>query len=318
MTLQIVQCMTHVPFLLKLRALELLAKQMVMEGAMDGLMLLCVYFPAGVRTRAMENAIRSIAASARPDDIDVGGIDVVEDHQSGSNGPIQDEDEQQRQEEATLVSMDDRFHTRLESMQGLAAKCISVMASDVSNQAFIVDDPERIDRLVQLLYSNNGDVVKYASKTMAYLSLRNDRFKPDIVKGSGATALLTVIRSATLVGGAVGMNGVTAEGNALSEAVSHACCALANLATNTESQEILMSQMDLLHTTCAVVGLFPHQREIERYVVVDGSLLIIVSLYLTAQGTDIHCVCVLLLIFRHVARLIANLALYGKSSFLSK
>ncbi|KAF9128849.1 hypothetical protein BGX30_014162 [Mortierella sp. GBA39] len=258
---------------------KLLAKQMVMEGAMDGLMLLCVYLPAGVRSRAMENAIRSLAAGARPDDIDVGGIDVVEDHQSGSSGRIQDEDEQQRQEEMTLVSMDDRFHSRLESMQGLAAKCISVMASDVSNQAFIVDDPERIDRLVQLLYSNNGEVVKYASKTMAYLSLRNDRFKPDIVKGSGATALLTVIRSAILVGGAVGVDGITADGNALSEAVSHACCALANLATNTESQEILMSQMDLLYTSCAVVGLFPHQHEIER----------------------------------HVARLIANLALYDQN-----
>ncbi|KAG9073318.1 hypothetical protein KI688_001110 [Linnemannia hyalina] len=258
---------------------KLLAKQMVMEGAMDGLMLLCVYFPAGVRSRAMENAIRSLAAGARPDDTDVGGIDVVEDHQSGSSGRIQDEDEQQRQEETTLVSMDDRFHTRLESMQGLAARCISVMASDVSNQAFIVDDPERIDRLVQLLYSNNGDVVKYASKTMAYLSLRNDRFKPDIVKGSGATALLTVIRSATLVGGAVGVDGITDDGNTLSEAVSHACCALANLATNTESQEILMSQMDLLYTSCAVVGLFPHQHEIER----------------------------------HVARLIANLALYDQN-----
>lgn len=253
----------------ELRALELLAKQMVMEGAMDGLMLLCVYFPAGVRTRAMENAIRSLAASARPDDIDC-GIDIAEDNQSGSSGRIQDDFEQQRQEETTLVSMDDRFHTRLESMQGLAAKCISVMASDVANQAFIVDDPERIDRLVQLLYSNNTNVVKYASKTMAYLSLRNDRFKPDIVKGSGATALLTVIRSATLVGGGTGVE----EGNALSEAVSHACCALANLATNTESQEILMSQMDLLHTTCAVVGLFPQQHEIERYVDVDGRLLL--------------------------------------------
>ncbi|KAG0375593.1 hypothetical protein BGX24_008883 [Mortierella sp. AD032] len=246
-----------------------------------------------IRTRAMENAIRSIAVGSRPDDIGIGitGVDVVEDNQFGSSGRMLDEDEQhQRQEEAIQVSMDDRFHARLESMQGLAAKCISVMASDASNQAFIVDDPERIDRLVQLLYSNNPDVVKYASKTMAYLSLRNDRFKPDIVKGSGATALLTVIRSATL-GGASGSNGVfvglcQGEGNtntnasaALSEAVSHACCALANLATNTESQEILMSQMDLLHTTCAVVGLFPQQREIER----------------------------------HVARLIANLALYEQN-----
>ncbi|KAF9911892.1 hypothetical protein EC991_001796 [Linnemannia zychae] len=262
---------------------KILAKQMVMEGAMDGLMLLCVYFPAGVRTRATENAIRSLAAAgSRPDDIGVGirgvGDESVEDSQSGSSGPMQDEDEQQqqhqRQEEATQVSMDDRFHTRLESMQGLAAKCISVMASDVSNQAFIVDDPERIDRLVQLLYSNNSNVVKYASKTMAYLSLRNDRFKPDIVKGSGASALLTVIRSATLMG-----QGEAYANATLSEAVSHACCALANLATNTESQEILMSQMDLLHTTCAVVGLFPQQREIER----------------------------------HVARLVANLALYDQN-----
>jgi hypothetical protein len=107
---------------------------------------------------------------------------------------------------------------------------------------------------------------------MAYLSLRNDRFKPDIVKGSGATALLSVIRSATLgVGGVGGITNLSQEeanpNTTLSEAVSHACCALANLATNTESQEILMSQMDLLNTTCAVVGLFPQQREIERYVV---------------------------------------------------
>ncbi|KAF9925941.1 hypothetical protein FBU30_004365 [Linnemannia zychae] len=255
---------------------KLLARQMVMEGAIDGLMLLCVYFPAGVRTRAMENAIRSLSAEARPVDIigDNTKSNVVEDDPSASSGRFQDEDEEKRQEEATQVSMDDRFHTRLESMQGLAAKCMSAMASDVSNQAFIVDDPERIDRLVQLLYSNNPDVVKYASKTMAYLSLRNDRFKPDIVKGAGAAALLTVIRSA-IPNGNIPIIG----GNALSEAVSHACCALANLATNTESQEILMSHLDLLYTACSVVGLFPHQREIER----------------------------------HVARLIANLALYDQN-----
>ena len=154
--------------------------------------------------------------------------------------------------------MDDVFHVRLENMQGQAARCLSVLAADVSNQAFIVDDPERIDRLVQLLYSNNPDVVKYASKTMAYLSLRNDRYKPDIVKGAGAAALLTVIRT----GSENYAN--CSNGSALSEAVSHACCALANLATNTESQEILMSHLDLLHATCSVVGLFPHQREIER------------------------------------------------------
>ncbi|KAG0029240.1 hypothetical protein BGZ82_008067 [Podila clonocystis] len=179
--------------------------------------------------------------------------------------------------ELGMIAMDGMYHDRLESMQGVAAKCISVMAADVANQSFIVDDPERIDRLVQLLYSNNADVVKYASKTMAYLSLRNDKYKPDIVKGSGASALLSVIRMAT--GEHFQLETHQGASQAYSEAVSHACCALANLATNTESQEILMSQLDLVNTTCSVVGIFPHQREVER----------------------------------HVARLIANLALYDQN-----
>lgn len=110
---------------------------------------------------------------------------------------------------------------------------------------------------------------------MAYLSLRNDKYKPDIVKGSGAGALLSVIRMAT--GEHFQLEARQGASQAYSEAVSHACCALANLATNTESQEILMSQLDLVNTACSVVGVFPHQREVER----------------------------------HVARLIANLALYG-------
>ncbi|KAG0215428.1 hypothetical protein BGX28_010133 [Mortierella sp. GBA30] len=266
---------THIVF--QMVADRLLASQLVMEGAVDGLMCLSVYFPAGVRTRAMEHAIRSVSI-ARDDVADDGADTPLSGSQRNSeDGRSQRPASQQTQgeddeDETGLVSMDDIFHVQLEHMQGQAAKCLSVLAADVSNQAFIVDDPERIDRLVQLLYSNNPDVVKYASKTMAYLSLRNDRYKPDIVKGTGAAALLTVIRTGS-------ENHALSEGNSLSEAVSHACCALANLATNTESQEILMSHLDLLHTTCTVVGQFPHQREIER----------------------------------HVARLIANLALYDQN-----
>ncbi|KAF9572764.1 hypothetical protein EC968_009492 [Mortierella alpina] len=256
-----------------------LARQMAKEGAVDGLMCLCVYFPAGVRTRAMEHAIRSVSMAR--DEAIKGRANTPlsdsqrddEDIQSQRSTPLQaSHGDEEEEDEAGVVSMDDVFHVQLENMQGQAARCLSVLAADVSNQAFIVDDPERIDRLVQLLYSNNPDVVKYASKTMAYLSLRNDRYKPDIVKGAGAAALLTVIRTGS-------ENHSYSNGNALSEAVSHACCALANLATNTESQEILMSHLDLLNATCSVVGLFPHQREIER----------------------------------HVARLIANLALYDQN-----
>ncbi|KAI9239541.1 MAG: hypothetical protein BYD32DRAFT_410847 [Podila humilis] len=252
---------------------KLLANQLVKEGAMDSLMSLCVYFPSGVRSRAMEKAIRSVAQEHARD-----GSDNTEYQQEGEDfnrspspsGAVDDG-------EPGLIAMDDMYHVRLESMQGVAAKCISVMAAEVANQSFIVDDPERIDRLVQLLYSNNADVVKYASKTMAYLSLRNDKYKPDIVKGSGASALLSVIRMAT--GEHFQLEARQGASQAYSEAVSHACCALANLATNTESQEILMSQLDLVNTACSVVGVFPNQREVER----------------------------------HVARLIANLALYDQN-----
>ncbi|KAG0321852.1 hypothetical protein BGZ99_003685, partial [Dissophora globulifera] len=254
---------------------KMLAKQLAKEGAIDSLMCLCVYFPAGVRTRAMEGAIR--AMSAERDQFNNTGEDDTSSHSqvaSFDNHNQQSVQEEGEALEETLISMDENFHTQLENMQGLAAKCISIIAADVSNQAFIVDDPERIDRLVQLLYSNNADVIKYASKTMAYLSLRNDRYKPDIVKGSGAAALIAVIHTASTA-----YDHGPASSEVLAEAVSHACCALANLATNTESQEILMSHVDLLNVTCAVVGLFSHQREIER----------------------------------HVARLIANLALYDQN-----
>ncbi|KAF9197782.1 hypothetical protein BGZ49_001634 [Haplosporangium sp. Z 27] len=258
---------------------RMLAKQIVQEGAIDTLMSLCVYFPAGARSRVAEEAIRvmSIRQSASEDselDSTTGGSQKSS-FDGHSQNPVQRQTEKDHdnEEEETLFSMDDELHSRLENMQSIAAKCISILASDVSNQAFIVDDQERINRMVQLLYSNNLDVVKYVSKTMAYLSLRNDKYKPDIAKGSGAAALLAVIRAAS------GIDHVSSGNSVIAEAVSHACCALANLATNTESQEILMSHMDLLSSTCAVIGLFPYQRDIER----------------------------------HVARLIANLALYDQN-----
>ncbi|KAF9099343.1 hypothetical protein BGX27_000618 [Mortierella sp. AM989] len=257
---------------------RMLAKQMVQEGAVDTLMNLCVYFPAGARSRAAEEAIRTISVHRNESEdsgLDSGTVESqrgsFDSHHQGSFQGQADKDLDEG-DESTLFSLDDELHSRLENMQSIAAKCISVLASDVSNQAFIVDDPERINRLAQLLYSTNLDVVKYASKTMAYLSLRNDKYKPDIAKGSGAGALLAVIRAAS-------SSQMLSGNSVLAEAVSHACCALANLATNTESQEILMSYMDLLIVNCSVVGLFPNQRDIER----------------------------------HVARLIANLALYDQN-----
>ncbi|KAG0246344.1 hypothetical protein BGX31_002955 [Mortierella sp. GBA43] len=258
---------------------KLLAKQLAQEGAVDSLISLSVYFPAGVRTRAMEHALQAMSLkqgdpeNQRNDTVRVTSQPDQQRHSvDGQSQHSFDDHGQNGVDEETLLSIDDQFHDRLEVMQGMAARCISVLTTDVTNQSFIVDDPERIDRLVQLLYSTNTTVVKYASKTMAFLSLRNDRNKPDIVKGSGAAALLAVIQGATNDQGFSDMASIA-------DSVSYACCALANLATNTESQEILMSHADLLSVTCAAVGLFPHQREVER----------------------------------HVARLVANLALYEQN-----
>ncbi|ORZ08790.1 hypothetical protein BCR41DRAFT_143003 [Lobosporangium transversale] len=262
-----------------------IARQLVLDGAVDALMCLCVYFPSGARTRAMEEALRSIyIGRSEAGDRQISSTSNSQRQGLDGNGSHQLLNEQAlieqgsvNEDETILVSMDDQFHARLDHMQAMAAKSISMLAADASNQAFIVDDPERIERLVQLLYSTNVDVVKYASKTMAYLSLRNDKYKPDIAKGSGAAALIAVIKAT--IGGNYHHIQTLSNKAVLAEAVSHACCALANLATNTESQEILMSHMDLLSVTCAVVGLFPHQQEIER----------------------------------HVARLFANLALYDQN-----
>ncbi|KAF9361773.1 hypothetical protein BGX34_006925 [Mortierella sp. NVP85] len=261
---------------------KLLARQLAKEGAMDSLINICVYFPAGVRTRAMEHALRDISLKRTQPEGQGEGIlggfsqqDLARrslDSYSQYSFHGGDDYSHSGVDEGTLLSISDQVHDQLENMQGLAAKCISIMTTDVSNQSFIVEDPERIDRLVQLLYSTNMTVAKYASKTMAFLSLRNDRYKPDIVRGSGAAALLAVIQGAYTSEQAL-------ESSVVAEAVSHAACALANLATNTESQEILMSHAHLLSVTCAAVGLFPHQREIER----------------------------------HVARLVANLALYEQN-----
>jgi hypothetical protein len=236
---------------------------------MDSLISICVYFPAGVRTRAMEHALRDMSLKRTQPESQGEGIlggfsqqDLARrslDSYSQYSLHGGDDYSHSGADEGTLLSISDQVHDQLENMQGLAAKCISIMTTDVSNQSFIVEDPERIDRLVQLLYSTNMTVAKYASKTMAFLSLRNDRYKPDIVRGSGAAALLAVIQGAYTSDQALGSSVVA-------EAVSHAACALANLATNTESQEILMSHAHLLSVTCAAVGLFPHQREIERYV----------------------------------------------------
>ncbi|KAG0259850.1 hypothetical protein DFQ27_003839 [Actinomortierella ambigua] len=306
-----------------------LSRQLARDGGLDSLMTLAVYFPTGVRTRAMEEALKTMEQQQqqqqqhhsqsqhhpssiphRPpsamSSLSVSDHELQSDRSSisgrGSSldlaevpggGSAVDEDD----EENLLIHMDEWFHQRLEGMQQLAAKSISIMASDAVNQALMVDDPERVDRLVQLLYSTNPDVVKYAAKTTAFLSLRNDKHKTNLVKGAGVAALLMVIRfaheqhfgeaaerddrdqlsssapattevvsrrSSSSQSIASGNQGSMGGSKLSSEAVSHACCTLANLATSIESQEVLMSYLDLIDAVCGVVGLYPSQTEVER------------------------------------------------------
>ncbi|KAG0234165.1 hypothetical protein BGW41_001217 [Actinomortierella wolfii] len=319
---------THVIFRMVSSSKDL-SRQLARDGGLDCLMTLSVYFPAGVRTRAMEEALKTMAQrSPRPEpsvprrplsamstlsnsDHELqsdrssisGRANSLELAEVPGGGCAVDEDD----EENTLIHMDEWFHERVEVMQQRAAKSISIMASDPVNQAYMVEDPERVDRMVQLLYSTNPDVVKYAAKTTAFLSLRNDKHKTSLVRGAGVAALLMVIRlareqhfsslaehegqeqlleaPATNDGTRRSSSSPSLTSNTIvstklsSEAVSHACCTLANLATSIESQDILMSYTDLIELTCGVVGLYPSQTEVER----------------------------------HVSRLLANLALYDQN-----
>ncbi|KAL9546078.1 hypothetical protein MBANPS3_006844 [Mucor bainieri] len=199
---------------------------------------------------------------------------------------------------------------RVVIIQSLAAKAISAISSLVSFQPDIIDLIQKTDRLSTLLRSQNDEVRKYIAKTVAYLSLRNDKYKPALLFGDGSKALVSILAAlpqktqgsvnkkarikdleyylATAdvdkfdgSGGKGGeQDGKTQAQSVNSAAVSHACCALANFATNNESQINLMSQPHLLEYICNVCHVFP-------------------------QHAEIH---------RHVARCLANLALYEENN----
>ncbi|GAN11506.1 hypothetical protein MAM1_0641c11069 [Mucor ambiguus] len=211
--------------------------------------------------------------------------------------PVTGDDEQQVMERVLII-------------QSLAAKAISAISSLVSFQADIIELIQKTDRLSTLLRSPNGEVRKYIAKTVAYLSLRNDKYKPALLFDDGSKALVSILAALPqkiqgsinkktrmndlgyyLVaadvnkydgnGGKEGEQDGKAQVQSInSAAVSHACCALANFATNNESQINLMSQPHLLEYICNVCHVFP-------------------------QHVEIH---------RHVARCLANLALYEENN----
>ncbi|CAG8530077.1 1621_t:CDS:10 [Diversispora eburnea] len=110
----------------------------------------------------------------------------------------------------------------VELTQGLASKTLSCLAINPSHQLLIIESSiEGLDRLINLLLSNIYEVRKYAAKSIAYLSLRNDKYKSALIKDGRAETIASIIN-------------VEDEESAKADQVtiSHTCCAMANLATN--------------------------------------------------------------------------------------
>ncbi|KAI9311682.1 armadillo-type protein [Dichotomocladium elegans] len=191
-----------------------------------------------------------------------------------------------------------QLRQRVSIIQSLAAKTLSTISGQVSHQPAIIEHVRATDKFASLLRSTNEEVRKYIAKSIAYLSLRNDRYKPALLGGDVARALVSIIvllpqeddgsidRKQDLthyLSRSIVDESVLEEYPSQSpSAVSHACCALANFATNHESQMNLIAQPHLLKYICNVPAVFPNH-------------------------TEVH---------RHVARCLANLALYEESNAL--
>lgn len=185
------------------------------------------------------------------------------------------------------------INERVTIIQNLAAKAISAISSLVGFQANIIELIQGTPKLSNLLRSNNGEVRKYMAKTIAYLSLRNDKYKPNLLGGEGSRALVSILallpqkdydekkdktsrlqdlsyylsKDIQQIEDVERLSNKKAEEHQLnSAAVSHTCCALANFATNNESQLNLMSQPHILKYICNVPVTFPTHAEIHRHV----------------------------------------------------
>ncbi|KAI8975163.1 hypothetical protein BDF20DRAFT_914129 [Mycotypha africana] len=221
----------------------------------------------------------------------------------GANNDSEDSnnDQQEQQQQQQRQQIQDRINI----IQGLAAKSISCISSIIAFQTHIIEyivQPENRsnDKLANLLRASHEEVQKYMAKTVAYLSLKNDKYKPMLLAEERAKALVFIIAMLPMKLDDVESkewkkkdlsyySGHSYNGEVKSVAekldhqqkaspqpstrqhlnsapVSHVCCALANFATNNESQEILMSQPHVLAYLCNVFHVFPNQPEIHKHV----------------------------------------------------
>ncbi|GAB5593864.1 hypothetical protein Unana1_08764 [Umbelopsis nana] len=161
---------------------------------------------------------------------------------------------------------------REQMIQSVAAKGISAICATVSNQPAIFEVINNPDQLTSLLQSSNGLVTKYIAKAIAYLSLRNDKYKALLLQGNGASILVQKLEVPASSADGQTADKVSEETNSDQTAnletsmVTNVCCAIANFATNGESQQKLMTQPHLLQNLCATAALYSSNTEIHRHI----------------------------------------------------
>ncbi|CAG8506887.1 26446_t:CDS:10 [Gigaspora margarita] len=158
-------------------------------------------------------------------------------------GTLYDDDSS---EDDSLPSYEE-IRLRVELARSLAAKTISCLSTYPSHQLLIIEYPlDGLDRLMRLLHSNIYEVRKYAAKSIAYLSLRNDKYKSILIK-DGRAELLTSL--------------ISLEDEQLLKdnqvAISHACCAMENKARMLSYQIIPIEDHDMNQTEESWEGVIP-------------------------------------------------------------
>ncbi|KAH8555144.1 armadillo-type protein [Umbelopsis sp. PMI_123] len=163
---------------------------------------------------------------------------------------------------------------REQMIQSVAAKGISAICATVSNQPAIFEVISNPDQLTSLLGSNNSLVTKYIAKAIAYLSLRNDKYKSQLLQGNGARILVQKLKVTSMDQDTNNVADKASSDETNSDQttdlqtsmVANLCCAIANFATNGESQQKLMTQPHLLQNLCATAALYSSNTEIHRHI----------------------------------------------------
>ncbi|ORX48493.1 FYVE-domain-containing protein [Hesseltinella vesiculosa] len=246
MSLEIVINCTHIIYQLA-RAGILSREEIITDGILDLLLHLCVYKVKTLQEETLET-------------------------KSKDETPVSD------------IHLSCQWQERESVICTLAAKSISFISSTVANQPSIIERLQASGSLAQVLLSSNQDVKKYMAKAVAYLSLRNDRYKSTLLKNDRVQALLSILvqlpqrnqlkkkdrkSDLTHYGSVVECHlseSLESPHSSYIAAVSHTCCALANFATNAESQAILMSQPRFIRYLCNGASMLTSHQEIQRHV----------------------------------------------------